>query len=159
LRRAGHILGAASVALKWADRTIVFSGDLGRYGDATMVDPASVGYADYLLVESTYGNRVHDKRDPADALDEIVSETVRRGGTVVIPAFAVGRAQSLLFHFSQLKAQGRLSNIPIYLDSPMALDASELLAGTSKIISSARSSAAARARSRIMCAASTNRRR
>ena len=126
LRRAGHILGAASVALEWADRTIVFSGDLGRYGDATMVDPASVEYADYLLVESTYGNRIHDKRDPADALDEIVSETVRRGGTVVIPAFAVGRAQSLLFHFSQLKAQGRLSNVPIFLDSPMALDASEI---------------------------------
>jgi metallo-beta-lactamase family protein len=126
LRRAGHILGAASIELNWTGTTVVFSGDLGRYDDATMVDPASVERADYLLVESTYGNRRHDQGDPADVLDEIVSKTVRRGGTVVIPAFAVGRAQSLLFHLHKLKSQGRLANVPVFLDSPMAIDASEI---------------------------------
>ena len=125
-RRAGHILGAASVQLDWAGTTVVFSGDLGRYDDATMVDPESVDHADYVLVESTYGDRQHDKRDPAEALANIVESTVTRGGTVVIPSFAVGRAQSLLFHFQNLKSAGRLSNVPIFLDSPMAEDASEI---------------------------------
>jgi len=126
LRRAGHILGAASIQLDWAGTRIVFSGDLGRYDDATMVDPAPVEHADYLLVESTYGNRRHDKGDPADALDEIISKTVHRGGSVIIPAFAVGRAQSLLFHLQKLKSTGRLTNVPVFLDSPMAVDASEI---------------------------------
>lgn len=126
LRRAGHILGAASVQLDWAGTTIVFSGDLGRYDDLTMVDPVSIGRTDYLVVESTYGNRSHDKRDPADALAEAVGKVVARGGTVVIPAFAVGRAQSLLVHFERLRSTGRLSNVPIFLDSPMATDASEI---------------------------------
>jgi metallo-beta-lactamase family protein len=125
LRRAGHIMGAASIQLNWAGTNIVFSGDLGRYDDATMVDPAPIEHADYLLVESTYGNRHHDKRDPADILDEIISKTVRRGGSVIIPAFAVGRAQSLLFYLQKLKSRGRLT-VPVYLDSPMAIDASEI---------------------------------
>lgn len=126
LRRTGHILGAASVQLDWGGTTMVFSGDLGRYDDATMVDPVSIDRADYLVVESTYGNRSHDKRDPAEALAEAVGKAVGRGGTVVIPAFAVGRAQSLLVHFERLKSAGRLSNVPIFLDSPMATDASEI---------------------------------
>ena len=126
LRRAGHILGAATVQLDWAGTTIVFSGDLGRYDDPIMVDPVSIEHADYLVVESTYGNRRHEKDDPGDALAKIVGDTVGRGGTVVIPAFAVGRAQSLLFLFHQLKSAGRFSNVPIFLDSPMAIDASDL---------------------------------
>jgi metallo-beta-lactamase family protein len=132
LRRAGHILGAASVELRWSGVTIVFSGDLGRYDDATMVDPVSVERADYLLVESTYGDRRHDRRDPGEALAEIVGDTISRGGTVVIPSFAVGRAQTLMFHLQQLKAQGRLSNVPIFLDSPMAEDVSDLFCRDSK---------------------------
>ncbi len=127
LQRAGHILGAAIVELFWRETKIVFSGDLGRYDDPVMVDPTQIRGADYLVVESTYGDRRHDRRNPEDALAEIVSRTVRRGGTVVIPAFAVGRAQSLLFHFERLKSSGRLPNVPIFLDSPMAIDASELL--------------------------------
>jgi metallo-beta-lactamase family protein len=103
---------------------VVFSGDLGRYDDATMVDPVSVPRADYLVVESTYGNRRHDARDPDEAIAEAVERTVARGGTVVIPAFAVGRTQSLLFHLERIKAKGRLPNIPVFLDSPMATDAS-----------------------------------
>ena len=126
LRRSGHILGAGWVQLDWAGITTVFSGDLGRYEDPVLVDPMSVERADYLLVESTYGDRRHDKRDPAEALAEIVGSTIARGGTVIIPAFAVGRVQSLLFHFYQLKLKGQLSNVPIFLDSPMALDASEI---------------------------------
>ena len=127
LHRAGHILGAAIAEIRWGDTSIVFSGDLGRYDDPIMMDPSRVRHADYLVVESTYGNRRHDRRDPSDILGEIINQTVSRGGTVVIPAFAVGRAQSLLFHLEQLKATGRLGNVPVFLDSPMAIDASEML--------------------------------
>lgn len=127
LRRMGHILGAASVQLSWAGTTVVFSGDIGRYNSSTMLDPTSIDHADYVVVESTYGNRRHEKRNPEDALAEIISRTAKRGGTVVIPAFAVGRAQTLLFHLYRLKSSGRLPNIPIFLDSPMAIDATDLL--------------------------------
>lgn len=126
LRRAGHILGAASIQLDWDGTTVVFSGDLGRYNDATMVDPVQVEHADYLVVESTYGNRRHDALDPEDALAEIIGRTVGRGGTVVIPAFAVGRAQSLMFHLQRLKKSRRIPDVPVFLDSPMAVDASEI---------------------------------
>ena len=125
-RQAGHILGAATVDLNWNGLRIVFSGDLGRYGDATMVDPEPVPAADYLLVESTYGNRKHDPRSPDEALEEVVNRTIRRGGTVVIPAFAVGRAQSLLFHFSQLRKRNRIPGVPIFLDSPMSVSATRI---------------------------------
>ena len=132
LRRAGHILGAATAEIDLAGTAIVFSGDLGRYDDPLMVDPEPIARADYLLVESTYGDRRHDKRDPEEALAEIVEATIARGGTVIIPSFAVGRAQSLLFHFERLKAKGRLRQVPIYLDSPMAEDASEIFCNNVK---------------------------
>jgi metallo-beta-lactamase family protein len=126
-RRAGHILGAATVEVDWQGRRIVFTGDLGRYDDPLMFDPEPVPAADYLVMESTYGDRVHEKTDPAEALGEVVNETVARGGTVVIPAFAVGRAQTLLYYLWQLRCAGRLPEVPVYLDSPMAINASELL--------------------------------
>ena len=126
-RLAGHILGAATIELDFNGVKIVFSGDLGRYGSATMLDPKSVARADYLLVESTYGNRIHDRRSPEEALEEVVTRTVRRGGTVVIPAFAVGRAQALLYHLWRLIEEDRIPRIPIFLDSPMAVNATELL--------------------------------
>ena len=88
-RRAGHILGAATAELKVGAATIVFSGDLGRYDDPVMPDPVSVAHADYIVVESTYGDRTHAKTDPMEALGDTIERTVRRGGTVVIPAFAV----------------------------------------------------------------------
>jgi metallo-beta-lactamase family protein len=91
-----------------------------------MVDPAAIDRTDYLVVESTYGNRRHDRRNPADALADAVGTVVARGGTVIIPAFAVGRVQSLLVHFERLKSAGRLVNVPIFLDSPMATDASDI---------------------------------
>jgi metallo-beta-lactamase family protein len=126
-RRAGHILGAASIEIDWNGRTILFSGDVGRYGDAVMKDPEPPERADYVVVESTYGDRRHEQVDPARVLGDHIERCVRRGGTVVIPAFAVGRAQSLLYHLSRLRADGRLRDIPIYLDSPMAINASGLM--------------------------------
>ena len=126
-RGAGHILGAATIELNWDGLRIVFSGDLGRYGDETLLDPEPVPSADYLLIESTYGNRLHDRRPPDEALEEVVNRTLRRGGTVVIPAFAVGRAQSLLHHLWKLRTADRIPDVPIFLDSPMAINATELL--------------------------------
>lgn len=121
LHRAGHILGAAIVELEYPGGRLVFSGDLGRYGDPLMLEPRSIAQADYLVIESTYGNRVHGKESALEALQTIIMRTVRRGGTVVIPSFAVGRAQSLLFHLWQLKQAGRIpADLPIFLDSPMA---------------------------------------
>ena len=125
--RAGHILGAATAELRVEGRTIVFSGDLGRFNDAVMLDPELAQTADYLVVESTYGNRHHEKVDPTEALREVIDRTVRRGGTVVIPAFAVGRAQSLLYYIWKLKTAGQLGLVPIFVDSPMAINATELL--------------------------------
>lgn len=126
-RRAGHILGAANVQIDWGGKRIVFSGDIGRYNHPLMPDPVSVEEADYVVVESTYGNRLHDAGDPAEALGAITEKTVQRGGTLVIPSFAVGRAQELLYYFWRLKQAGRLSSVPIFLDSPMAIDATTLM--------------------------------
>jgi len=126
-RRAGHILGAATADIEWSGKRVVFSGDLGRYGDPIMIDPEPVPEADYVVIESTYGNRIHEPGDPTKLLGSVIARTVRRGGTVLIPAFAVGRAQLLLYHLWKLRSSGRLSNIPIYLDSPMAISATDLL--------------------------------
>ncbi|WP_026986622.1 MBL fold metallo-hydrolase RNA specificity domain-containing protein [Fodinicurvata fenggangensis] len=126
---AGHILGAAIVEVHCDDRRIVFSGDLGRPGSATMVDPTPIKQADYLLVESTYGNRRHEEQDPQDELEEIINRTAARGGTILIPSFAVGRAQSLLYHLERLKAAKRIVDLPVFLDSPMAIHASEIFCG------------------------------
>ena len=125
-RLAGHILGAAIVELQTPTQKIVFSGDLGRPNDPIMYDPATIRKADYLLVESTYGNRQHGERNAQDALADIINRTAKRGGTVLIPSFAVGRAQTLLYHLHELKAAGRIPDLPVYLDSPMAIDATEL---------------------------------
>ena len=125
--RAGHILGAASIEIDWKGRSVLFSGDIGRYDDAVIKDPEPPARADYVIVESTYGDRRHDRVDPSRALGDHIERCIRRGGTVVIPAFAVGRVQSLLYHLSRLRADGRLRDAPIYLDSPMAIDASGLM--------------------------------
>ncbi len=126
LLRAGHILGAASLEIEWNGVSVLFSGDLGRFNDPLMVAPEPRPDSQYLVVESTYGDRRHPQVDPQSELNDVVSRTVRRGGTVVIPAFAVGRAQTQLFYFERLKAAGKLANVPIFLDSPMAVNASEI---------------------------------
>ncbi|MDW8399263.1 MAG: MBL fold metallo-hydrolase [Acetobacteraceae bacterium] len=124
---AGHILGAAIAEIRLPDgRSILFSGDLGRPRDPLMPDPARIERADWLLVESTYGDRRHPPDDPEEALAEVIRTTAARGGTVVVPAFAVGRTQSLLWHLSCLKAARRIPDIPVFLDSPMAQEASDI---------------------------------
>lgn len=126
--RAGHILGSALTRLTWKGTSLQFTGDLGRPESATMPPPARVEEADYLVVESTYGDRRHPDADPEDALAEVINRTSQRGGTVVIPAFAVGRTQTLLYHLSRLKQAKRIPDLPVFLDSPMAIDATEMFA-------------------------------
>ncbi len=123
---AGHILGASFIQVKSHGTTVLFSGDLGRPNDPIMHPPAVMQAADYLVLESTYGNRLHKKVNPLDELSDIINRTAERGGTVVIPAFAVGRAQHLLYFMYLLKQSERIPNLPIYLDSPMAKDATEI---------------------------------
>lgn len=127
LSYAGHILGAASVLLRAGRTRVLFSGDLGRPRDPIMRPPAPPPAADWIVVESTYGDRDHAGPDPEDRLADIITSTAARGGTVVIPAFAVGRAQRILFHLHRLKENRRIPDLPIYLDSPMAQNASDLL--------------------------------
>ncbi|HEX5724745.1 MAG TPA: MBL fold metallo-hydrolase [Longimicrobiaceae bacterium] len=118
---AGHILGAASLLLQADGERILFSGDLGRAADDTLPPPEHPPGADWLLVESTYGGRLHAAVDPADELGEVIRSTAARGGVVLIPAFAVGRAQTLLYEILRLKQAGRIpGDLPVYLDSPMA---------------------------------------
>lgn len=124
---AGHIMGAASVSIRANGKTIVFSGDLGRQTDPIMFPPRPIEKADYLVVESTYGNRRHDKENPEDSLARIVADTVARGGSVLIPAFAVGRAQALLHILARLKTARRIPDVPVYLNSPMAISATQLM--------------------------------
>ena len=127
LRRAGHILGAATAEVTLDGRKIVFSGDLGRYDDAVMRDPEPVQDADYIVVESTYGDRRHNGEVATDVLGDIIEKTTARGGSVIIPTFAVGRAQTILYHLWRLKQTGRLGLTPVYLDSPMAIDATGMM--------------------------------
>lgn len=127
LHRAGHILGAAMVAVSHHGKRIVFTGDMGRPNDDILHPPAPIGEADYLVVESTYGNRKHPETDALSELEAIVNRTNRRGGTVLIPAFAVGRAQHLLYYLHKLKEQKRIpAHLPVFLDSPMAINATEI---------------------------------
>ena len=123
---AGHILGSAWVTFMQNGFRLVFSGDVGRMNDPIMKPPVPLEHADVLVCESTYGNRRHPDTDPAEALAEVITRTVRRGGTVVIPAFAVGRTQSLLHIISGLSRAGEIPKVPIYLNSPMAIDATSI---------------------------------
>ena len=125
--RAGHILGAAFVQFEVEGKKLLFSGDIGRFHDPIMKAPEIMREADYLVLESTYGNRLHEKSDPKDSIAAVVVETIQRGCTVLIPAFAVGRAQSILYYLAQLKKEKRIPDVPVFLDSPMAIDATLLL--------------------------------
>ncbi len=126
--RMGHILGAASISLEISGRKITFSGDIGRYHVPILKDPVPVPLDDLLLIESTYGNRTHIQEDPKIILGDIISRTAARKGVVVIPSFAVGRTQLLLYYIRELKEEGKIPNIPIIVDSPMARDATALYA-------------------------------
>ncbi|HVW49363.1 MAG TPA: MBL fold metallo-hydrolase [Trinickia sp.] len=123
---AGHILGAASVVLYMNEKLIAFSGDLGRYADPIMREPMPPMHADYLVVESTYGDRLHPASDPTTELEAIFTRTFKHGGVVVIPSFAVGRTQEILHYIAVLKETGRMANVPVFLDSPMAIAVTDL---------------------------------
>jgi metallo-beta-lactamase family protein len=128
---AGHILGASSLELTITEGgkkiVAVFSGDIGRYGEPILKDPATPpSQADVLICESTYGDREHTAGDPAELLAEIVNRVVKRGGSIVIPSFAIGRTQTFMYYLRQLEDQQRIPRLPVYVDSPMALSATDL---------------------------------
>lgn len=129
-RDAGHILGSAIIEIWFQDgseeRKIVFSGDLGRKGNPIVRDPEVVEEADYVVIESTYGNRLHKGlKDTIDEFVEAIKGTFRRGGNVLIPAFSVGRTQDILYILNDLVRNGRLYNISVYVDSPLAEEATK----------------------------------
>lgn len=128
--RAGHILGARSIEVtvreNGSTRKVLFSGDLGRYRQLIIREPAVPDGADYLLVESTYGDRLHPTDDYRARLANIVEATAARGGTVLIPSFAVGRTQELLYVIRDLMEQGKMHSVPVHVDSPMAIDVTDI---------------------------------
>ena len=128
--QAGHLLGSALVHMKVkensAEVSLLFSGDLGRFGVPLNPDPDPPPAADYLLVESTYGNRLHPADSLFDQVERVVKDTMKRRGIMVVPAFAVGRAQQIIYVLEVLMEQGRLPKLPIHLDSPMAVDATRI---------------------------------
>ncbi|HLG42728.1 MAG TPA: MBL fold metallo-hydrolase [Planctomycetota bacterium] len=124
----GHILGSNCVHVTDRKASVLFSGDVGRFSDPLMKDPKPPPAAVAYVIESTYGGRNHPGGNPQERLREVVARTAKRGGVVIIPAFAIGRAQIVLFHLQQLKAKGRIPDVPLYLNSPMAIDATEIFA-------------------------------
>jgi metallo-beta-lactamase family protein len=127
---AGHILGSSSLELTITEAgkstVVVFSGDIGRYQQPILKNPCTPPHADYLLCESTYGDRDHPVDDPHEALAGIVNRVAGRGGSIVFPAFAIGRTQTLMYYLRQLENWHRVPHIPVYIDSPMALSATDL---------------------------------
>jgi metallo-beta-lactamase family protein len=129
LLHAGHILGSSFVRVRAEGKTVLFTGDFGRSNTPIIKDPAVVESADYLLLESTYGNRLHGDKNGEQGklqLRDIIVETAKRGGTVLIPSFAVGRAQEILYFMRELEESGEIPILPVYVDSPMAVNAFEI---------------------------------
>ena len=130
---AGHIIGSAAVSLKIKNgeniESLTFSGDIGRYRDMILRSPAAFPHADYIIIESTYGDKLHDliHTTPDDLLKWIESTCVEHKGNLIIPAFSVGRTQEILFELNQLSLEKRLPHIPIYVDSPLSMEATEVL--------------------------------
>jgi len=127
----GHILGSSYIRFAVTEPgrepfTIIFSGDVGRYDEPILNDPSAADEADYLLVESTYGDRLHDQHNPKDRLAEIINATAARGGKIIIPAFAVGRTQLLVYYLRELEDEGRIPVLPVAVDSPMGAEATRL---------------------------------
>ena len=126
---SGHILGSAFALITFEDgTTLLMSGDLGRYGTPIIRDPAVIENADFLVIESTYGDRFHSHEDPLTKIEQVLKETFETGGALVIPSFAIGRTQELLYYFRILQNQGRMPRIPIYIDSPMAVSVTHVYA-------------------------------
>ena len=127
LIRSGHILGSAFVIISDGQQKLTFSGDLGRPHQPLMKAPPPLTQTDFLVIESTYGDRLHGKDDTMRIISEAVHATVARGGVLIIPCFAVGRTELILYYLYQLKQKGMLPNVPIFLDSPMAISATHLM--------------------------------
>ena len=129
-RVAGHILGSAIVEMfvreDGRETKLVFTGDIGQPDQPIIEDPEHISGADFIITESTYGNRVHKAYDKEAELAKIVNDTVERGGNIIIPAFAVGRTQVLLYYFQKLQAEKKIPDIPIIVDSPMANKATQI---------------------------------
>ena len=128
---AGHILGSSSLELTITEngtkKIVVFSGDIGRYDQPILNDPVTPpSHADVLVCESTYGDREHPGGDPAAELSEIVNRVARRGGSIIIPAFAVGRTQTFMYYLRELETQNKIPRLAVYVDSPMAQSATDL---------------------------------
>lgn len=121
-----HILGASFIVVTDGEKTLTFSGDLGKPDSLTMKAPTHLKNTDYLVLESTYGDRLHEEVDPFQALETIINSTIKRGGSIVIPSFAVGRTQTILYCLYQLQQQKAIPHIPIFLDSPMAINVSNI---------------------------------
>lgn len=125
--RVGHILGASYVVIEDGSTSILFSGDVGRPNDVIMRAPEPPVAADVIVVESTYGDRIHPTEDPSTHVAAIANETLERSGILLIPTFAVGRAQMILHLLAELRWANKIPDVPIYLNSPMAIDATELM--------------------------------
>lgn len=123
---AGHILGACSIALNLENKTLVFSGDIGRDDDVLMYPPVKPKYADYVFLESTYGNRIHPDEDVKLLLENYINNTFNKGGTIIIPSFAVERAQTIMYLLWQLKEEKRIPNMPYIIDTPMGISVLEI---------------------------------
>ena len=126
---AGHILGACSIALTLENKTLVFSGDIGRDNDVLMYPPTK---ADYIFLESTYGNRIHPDTDVKAELEMYINNTVKKGGTIIIPSFAVERAQMVMYLLWQLKEEKKIPNIPYIIDTPMGISVLEIFQNNRK---------------------------
>mgnify|MGYP006137518799 CR=1 FL=1 len=129
---AGHIIGACSIELTIEDKVFMFSGDLGRDDDALMFAPVRPTKGDYIFLESTYGNRIHPTVNPKEELENYVNEAYQNGGTVIIPSFAVERAQTIMYLLWELKQEGKLPDIPCYIDTPMGISVLEIFANNQK---------------------------
>lgn len=125
---AGHIIGASCIRVTYQGQSIVFSGDLGRPHDTVMQAPSFISEMNYLVMESTYGDRLHPTSHPKELLKPLILKTIKRGGSVIIPAFAVGRTQALLHYIALLKKEKSIpADLPVYLDSPMAINSTQIL--------------------------------
>lgn len=120
---AGHLLGSSYARVRTGGRTILFGGDLGRFDRPVLPDPTMIAEADYLLVESTYGNRVHEDDNDGSQVSEVISQTAERGGRVIIPSFAIGRVEELIYWIKRLEEERRIPVLPVFVDSPMAIEA------------------------------------
>lgn len=129
---AGHIIGACTIELNLENKTLVFSGDIGRDNDVLMYPPTKPKKADYVFLESTYGNCLHPDTNAKDELEMYINNTVAKGGTIIIPSFAVERAQTMMYLLWQLKEEGKIPNIPYIIDTPMGISVLEIFANNQK---------------------------